>query len=194
MSPHTRNRMTDAVWALAVVIIAIAIAFLLTAVWSLRSTALDSREQRDLLASDVETLRAQLSDLGAEPAVGPPAVVGERGPAGDRGERGRTGPQGPPGADGADGEPGADGQDGTDGQDGASIIGPIGPIGPQGPVGPQGPAGPTGATGPAGADGEDATLPDPITFIIGTTTYTCHAQDSAGTYICSTSIDPPIGD
>ncbi|MFE4691764.1 collagen-like protein [Streptomyces sp. NPDC056749] len=118
------------------------------------------------LATDVRTLRAQLTARGETPAAPDPAAAIEDlpgrvevpvpipGPPGARGEAGRTGATGPPGAaatgaPGADGAPGApgpavtgpagaDGKNGTDGKSGAD-----GRNGSDGAPGPRGPAGPS---------------------------------------------------
>ncbi|MFD9952487.1 collagen-like domain-containing protein [[Kitasatospora] papulosa] len=118
------------------------------------------------LATDVRTLRAQITARGETPAAPDPAAaiddlpgraavpVPIPGPPGARGEAGRTGATGPPGAaatgaPGADGAPGAPGPavtgpagaDGRDGSDGAA--GKDGRDGADGAPGPRGPAGPS---------------------------------------------------
>lgn len=138
------------------------------------------------LASDVDTLRAQLLARGVEPAVPPsddhgPTVVIERGEDGEDGKDGEDGTDGltivgPAGSDGAPGvgTPGPAGQDGTDGRDGRdgeSIIGP------------QGPPGET-VVGPQGAPGTPGAAPGSITFVAAGVTYTCTDPDGDLAYEC----------
>ncbi|GGY81037.1 hypothetical protein GCM10010327_09590 [Streptomyces nitrosporeus] len=113
------------------------------------------------LATDVRTLRAQITAEGGTPAAPDPAAAvddlrdraavpvpvpgpaGPSGPAGPRGEQGVPGRSVPP-------VPGTDGVDGA-----AGVAGPAGPPGPAGPAGPPGPEGVAGPAGPPGADGRD---------------------------------------
>lgn len=109
-------------------------------------------EQRDLLAADVQQLRAQLLALGQVPAAGPPgeSIIGPQGARGPRGDRGDTGMAGPAGPAGPVGAPGAPGREGTDGRPGsAGQPGPAGPPGPAGSPGPQGSPGPAGSPAPS---------------------------------------------
>ena len=122
------------------------------------------------LATDVRTLRSQLTASGETPAVPDPGIAVEDlperqevpvpvpGPPGPRGPRGPAreaaptitpspGPAGPPGEPGetVTGPPGPQGEDGEDGSDGADgARGPRGPRGEQGPRGEPGPACPEG--------------------------------------------------
>lgn len=116
------------------------------------------------LATDVRTLRAQITAKGGTPAAPDPSAAVDNLPA--RAEvpvpiPGPPGARGEPGQRGADGEPGADG---LPGKPGASVTGPPGPAGAdgadgtpgvQGERGAQGPKGDTGDTGPRGPAGPD---------------------------------------
>lgn len=132
-----------------------------------------SSAERQRLAEDIDTLRAQLLEEGIAPAAppaGPDPVLPEEAIVirGERGEPGVVGPRGPRGFPGPPGLPGADsdvpGPQGPPGPPGESVTGPPGPAGESitGPPGPPGPAGadstvpgPPGPQGPAGADGAD---------------------------------------
>jgi hypothetical protein len=141
--------------AVLYLLIAVLLAFMLATLITLTDEVQGTRqeaalrgEQRDVLAADVEQLRAQLLALGQTPKAGPPAetVVGERGPAGPRGPRGM------------------DGRDGLPGQ--AGLSGRVGPAGPAGPMpspipGPPGPAGPPGQDGADGAPGQQGAPGEP---------------------------------
>ncbi|MFM9373287.1 hypothetical protein [Streptomyces sp. Da 82-17] len=127
----------------AALIVAGALAALVTGFMSLYRDLDRANEARDALAKQVQA-------LGGKPVAGPPGsrgepgqtIVGQRGPSGPPGPSGKaaptltpkpgpTGPPGPPGADstvpgptgpaGSDGTgaPGAPGEDGDDGTDGA---------------------------------------------------------------------------
>ena len=109
---------------------------------------------------NVETVKGEKGDTGAQ---GPKGDPGETGPQGQTGPQGPAGPTGPKGATGAEGpkgetgdtgpkgEPGEKGEKGEKGDTGAKgPKGDPGETGPQGQTGPQGPAGPTGPKGDAG--------------------------------------------
>ncbi|MFJ8760860.1 collagen-like protein [Streptomyces cyaneofuscatus] len=121
------------------------------------------------LATDVRTLRAQITARGGTPAAPDPAqqiedlpargevpvpIPGPPGPSGPRGERGPVGEAGEDGA-AATPVPGPSGAAGTPGRPGADSAVP-GSAGPAGPVGPAGPPGPPGKDG-VGKDGKDGT-------------------------------------
>ncbi|WP_241193090.1 collagen-like protein [Streptomyces sp. ADI98-10] len=138
------------------------------------------------LATDVRTLRAQITADGGTPAAPDPAAAVDDLPdrvevpvpiPGPPGARGQKGEAGTPGEDGRDGEPGADGspgpavtgapgRDGADGVDGAQGVqgergekgetGATGPAGERGPAGPPGPACPDGYSLQPPADDPDA--------------------------------------
>lgn len=119
-------------------------------------SASDRRELRAELARQEETSRAladQVTALGEEPVVEPPATTTIQGLAGPRGIPGVTGPRGPQGPSGATG---ATGEAGSTGQAGES-----GPGGAQGAQGPKGDTGATGATGPQGPAGDKGEKGDP---------------------------------
>jgi hypothetical protein len=170
--------------AVLYLLIAVLLAFMLASLIALTDEVQGTRqeaalrgEQRDVLAADVEQLRAQLLALGQTPKAGPPAetVVGERGPAGPRGMDGRDGLPGPAGLSGQTGPAGPagpmpspvagpPGRDGTDGVPGAP-----GQPGAPGEPGPKGDKGDPGSPGPAGspAPSEFTCTPregDPRTF------------------------------
>lgn len=126
------------------------------------------------LATNVRTLRAQITAKGGTPAAPDPGdavedlparaevpvpIPGPPGPKGATGDRGPAGPTGPV----ATPSPGPSGAAGRDGSD-STVPGPAGPVGPVGPKGDTGSAGPPGADGKNGVDGRDGkngqTCPD----------------------------------
>jgi outer membrane murein-binding lipoprotein Lpp len=163
---------------------------------SLEDTAAERSSDVDRLADSLDATRAQLEQLGVEPAAPPPEVVvdqrgdaGPQGPAGRAGEPGPPGPTGDPGTDGAPGvggrpgEPGTTGAAGTPGPVGAT--GATGEPGSTGAPGEPGPAGPQGDPGPAGPDGQPGSPPTSWTFTWLGTTWTCTDPDGDLAYTCT---------
>lgn len=113
------------------------------------------------LATNVRTLRAQITAKGGTPAAPDPGdavedlpartevpvpIPGPPGPVGAKGDRGPAGPAATP----VPGPSGATGQAGAD----STVPGPAGPAGPPGPAGKDGAAGKDGTNGRDGANGQ----------------------------------------
>lgn len=161
-----RRRVGNALGVAAALVVAGALAALLTGFLVLYRDLGQANEARDALAKQVQA-------LGGKPVAGPPGsrgeagktIVGKRGPSGAPGKAGQdgkdaptitpapgpTGPAGPSGAPGAQGEPGAD-----------STV--PGPAGATGPAGQDGASGAPGKDGTNGQDGKDAAPPATMTF------------------------------
>lgn len=113
------------------------------------------------LATNVRTLRAQITAKGGTPAAPDPGdavedlpartevpvpIPGPPGPVGAKGDRGPAGPAATP-------VPGPSGPTGQAGAD-STVPGPTGPAGPPGPAGKDGAAGKDGTNGRDGANGQ----------------------------------------
>lgn len=183
--PPTRLHqwMVNVMWALAVVVAAVAIGYGIAYV-------IGVRHDLDRSNADVAALSAQVSSFGVEPVAGPQGAAGRdsttpgpQGATGPQGPQGPTGPVGPTGATGPQGDQGATGSNtvgatgpsGSNGADGAA--GPAGSTGAQGDPGPQGPTGPMGSTGAS---------PGSFTFTYGIFTTTCTLNVDQSTYACVT--------